>query len=166
MGLFHYYYIPRVYSSILDHCGLLLLLTLRQERSVWCYCVISAVNPVFSCFAKVHCSLVKFPWLLMCWNNFLRRIVRGLFALLSQKGKLASLLLEMFYHLLDLGALTKTLTEDNIIHLLKPGKNAADCGSHSPVSLLNWDIKILAKRVAIRLDTVLTHDSVRSDRLY
>jgi len=39
--------------------------------------------------------------------------------------KLVPLLLEMFNHSLDQGALPQTLTEANITLLLKPGKNAA-----------------------------------------
>uniref|UniRef100_A0A3B4VI77 Reverse transcriptase domain-containing protein n=1 Tax=Seriola dumerili TaxID=41447 RepID=A0A3B4VI77_SERDU len=70
-------------------------------------------------------------------------------------SKLAPLLLEMFNHSLDQGSLPQTLTEANITLLLKPGKNAVDRGSYRPISLLNGDVKILAKLLAIRLDNVM-----------
>lgn len=69
----------------------------------------------------------------------------------------------MFNYLLEQGALPQTLTEANITLLLKPGKNAADCGSYRPISLLNGDVKIIAKLLAIRLDTVIM-DIISSDQ--
>lgn len=77
--------------------------------------------------------------------------------------KLAPLLLEMFNHSLNVGTLPQTLTEANIILLLKHGKNPTDCASYRPISLLNADVKILAKLLAIRLDAAMA-DIISSDQ--
>ena len=58
--------------------------------------------------------------------------------------QLSSLLLEMFNHSLEQGGLPQTLTEADIILILKPDKNANECSSYRPISLLNADAKILA----------------------
>lgn len=69
--------------------------------------------------------------------------------------KLAPLLLDMFNEALDRGSLPQTLTEASITLLLKPGKDASDCGSYRPISLLNADYKILAKALSSRLEPVM-----------
>lgn len=70
--------------------------------------------------------------------------------------KLISLLLDMFNDSLDRGALPQTLTEASITLLLKPGKQESDCSSDCPISLLNSDYKILAKVLAIQLESVMS----------
>lgn len=71
-------------------------------------------------------------------------------------SQLAPLLLEMFNHSFDQKHLPQTLTEASISLLLKPGKDPNDCGSYRPISLLNVDVKILAKLIASRLENVTT----------
>ncbi|KAJ4921827.1 hypothetical protein JOQ06_024653, partial [Pogonophryne albipinna] len=66
--------------------------------------------------------------------------------------KLTPLLLRMFEDSLDRGTLP--LTEAVVIVLLKPGKDNSECSSYRPISLLNVDYKILAKILAIRLESV------------
>ncbi len=61
----------------------------------------------------------------------------------------------MFVDSLEKGSLPQTLNEANIILLLKPGRDPVKCNSYRPISLLNSDIKILAKILALRLDTVI-----------
>ena len=72
--------------------------------------------------------------------------------LLSQ---LAPILLEMFSHSLSQSNLPRSLTEASISLILKPGKDPLECGSYRPISLLNTDVKILAKLLASRLDIVM-----------
>jgi len=67
---------------------------------------------------------------------------------------LTPLLLRMFEDSLDRGTLPQTLTEAVVIVLLKPGKENSECSSYRPISLLNADYKILAKILAIRLESV------------
>ena len=69
--------------------------------------------------------------------------------------KLIPLLLDMFNDSLDRGALPQTLTEASITLLLKPGKEDSDCSSYRPISLLNADYKILAKALALRLESIM-----------
>ena len=64
-------------------------------------------------------------------------------------GQLAPLLLDMFNHSLSQGELPGSLTEASITLLLKPGRDAFKCGSYRPVSLLNSDVKILSKLLAM-----------------
>ena len=61
--------------------------------------------------------------------------------------QLIPLLLRMFDFSEDNGTLSRTLTEASITLLFKPGKDGKECGSYRPLSLLNCDIKILAKVV-------------------
>ena len=68
---------------------------------------------------------------------------------------LAPLLLDMFNHSLSTGTLPKTLTEASISVILKKDKNPAECSSYRPISLLNVDVKILAKTLARRLEICL-----------
>ena len=49
----------------------------------------------------------------------------------------------------------QTLTKASITLLLKPGKEDSDCSSYRPISLLNADYKILAKALALRLESVM-----------
>lgn len=70
-------------------------------------------------------------------------------------GKLAPLLLAMYDESLDRGSLPPTLTQASIALLLKKGRDPVLCGSYRPLSLLNIDVKILAKALARRLENVL-----------
>lgn len=69
--------------------------------------------------------------------------------------KLSPLLLNMFEYSLSQGTLPKSLTEALITFLLKPEKDPTQCSSYRPISLLNADVKILAKLLAIRLESPL-----------
>lgn len=66
-------------------------------------------------------------------------------------------LLNMFNHSFELGSLPKTLTEANISLILKKGKPGDECSSFRPISLLNLDVKILCKILALRLEKILPH---------
>lgn len=70
-------------------------------------------------------------------------------------GQLAPLFLDMFNHSLYQGKLPGSLTEASITLLLKPGRDASKCSSYRPVSLLNSDVKILSKLLAMRLEALL-----------
>lgn len=69
--------------------------------------------------------------------------------------KLAPLLLQMYNESLENGLLPPTLTQASISLLLKPDKDLNLCGSYRPLSLLNVDVKVLAKTIALRLEKVL-----------
>ena len=69
----------------------------------------------------------------------------------------------MFMDSISRGSLPQTLTEASIILLLKPGKENTECGSYRPISLLNSDVKILAKTLALRLETTMT-DVISADQ--
>lgn len=71
-------------------------------------------------------------------------------------SQLAPILLEMFNYSFNQNYLPQTLTEASISLLLKPGKDPLDCGSYRPISLLNSDVKILAKLLSSRLDSVVS----------
>ena len=77
--------------------------------------------------------------------------------------KLSPLLLNMFNESLAQGTLPQTLTMASVTLLLKPGKDADACGSYRPISLLNADYKILAKALAMRLETVI-HQIISDDQ--
>lgn len=47
------------------------------------------------------------------------------------------------------------MNEALIVVIPKPGKDWLQCGSYHPISLLNNDAKILAKIIALRLQTVI-----------
>ncbi len=53
------------------------------------------------------------------------------------------------------GSLPLTLTQASISLILKRDKNPDKCGSWRPISLLNLDVKLLAKVLACRLDPCL-----------
>ncbi len=69
--------------------------------------------------------------------------------------KLAPLLLSVFEESLDLGMLPLTLRQASITLLPKDGKDPTLCNSYRPISLLNVDVKILAKILASHLEVVL-----------
>ena len=70
-------------------------------------------------------------------------------------NKLAPLLIAVYNESLERGSLPPTLTQASIALLLKKGKDPSLCASYRPLSLLNVDIKILAKALAIRLEKTL-----------
>ena len=49
------------------------------------------------------------------------------------------------------------MTQATIALLLKKDKDPTSCGSYRPLSLLNADVKVLAKVIASRLENVLPH---------
>ena len=69
--------------------------------------------------------------------------------------KLSPLLLSMLNESLENGLLPPTLTQASIVLLLKSGKDPALCSSYRPLSLLNADVKVLTKAIALRLENVL-----------
>lgn len=77
--------------------------------------------------------------------------------------KLTTILLNMFNDSLFRGSLPQTLTEASITLLLKPGKDSTECGSYRPNALLNCDVKILAKALALRLETTI-HNVISADQ--
>lgn len=64
-------------------------------------------------------------------------------------------LLEVFNDSLKKGNLPTSMTRANIILLLKPGKDPVDPGSYRPISLLQSDVKILAKALALRVNRII-----------
>ena len=70
--------------------------------------------------------------------------------------QLAPILLEMFNHSFSQKNLPLSSTEASISLILKPGKDPLECGSYRPISLLNADVKILAKLPGSRLDNVVS----------
>lgn len=69
--------------------------------------------------------------------------------------KLAPLVLKLFENSLNNEKLPQSLTETFITLILKPGKDPLERSSYRPISLLNVDVKILAKLLASRIDTVI-----------
>lgn len=51
---------------------------------------------------------------------------------------------------------TVSMTNANIVLLLKPGKEPLDPSSYRPISLLQVDIKILAKVLTMRLNKAIS----------
>lgn len=64
-------------------------------------------------------------------------------------------LLKVFNACLDEGKLPDSMTRANVILLLKSGKDPVDPGSYRPISLLQSDIKILAKVLALRVNRIV-----------
>uniref|UniRef100_A0A3P9JRC9 Reverse transcriptase domain-containing protein n=1 Tax=Oryzias latipes TaxID=8090 RepID=A0A3P9JRC9_ORYLA len=52
--------------------------------------------------------------------------------------------------------LPETMTQANICLILKKGKDAEDPASYRPISLINVDVKILAKILSLRLESFIT----------
>lgn len=68
---------------------------------------------------------------------------------------LCPFLLHTFNKALEVGILPPTMHEALIILLLKPHKDPLKCDSYCPISLINADVKTLAKVLANRLNTVV-----------
>ena len=73
----------------------------------------------------------------------------------TYKELLIPQLIEMYAEALDTGILPPTFWEAVVILLLKPGKDPLLCGSYRPLSLLNYENKILAKVLSTRLSLLL-----------
>lgn len=69
--------------------------------------------------------------------------------------KIAPILSEMYNEAFVNGNLPQTLNLATISLILKKNQDPLDCASYRPISLLNVDYKILAKLLAIRLESVL-----------
>lgn len=61
----------------------------------------------------------------------------------------------MFKECLDMQSLPPSFSQAHIVFIPKPGKDLTLCPSYRPISLLNYDIKILAMVFATRLVTIL-----------
>lgn len=70
-------------------------------------------------------------------------------------AKLSPLLMAVFEDSFSSKSLPPTLRQASISLLLKKDKDPVKCSSYRPISLLNVDVKILAKMLALRLETVL-----------
>lgn len=64
-------------------------------------------------------------------------------------------LFEMLQASFGAGALPLSLMEANISLVLKKGKPPEECSSYRPISVLNLDMKLLARVLASRLENVL-----------
>lgn len=73
----------------------------------------------------------------------------------TYKDILAPQLLEVYAEALEVGSLLPSMREAVISLLLKPGKDATSCSSYRPISLINFDSKILAKILVARLSQLL-----------
>lgn len=71
------------------------------------------------------------------------------------KAQLAPLLLAVFTESLEKGSLPTTFSQASISLLLKKDKDPTHPGSYRPISLLNVDAKILAKVLALRMESFL-----------
>lgn len=65
--------------------------------------------------------------------------------------------LDMLNDSFESGALPPSLREANKTLILKKSKPPESCGSYRPISLLNADLKILSKILAVRLESILPH---------
>lgn len=70
-------------------------------------------------------------------------------------SELSPWLLSVFEESFDNGSLPFSMRQALISLILKPNKDPLDCGSYRPISLLNVDVKILAKILAIRLESIV-----------
>ncbi len=77
--------------------------------------------------------------------------------------QLSPLLLSVFEESLNIGSLPFSMRQALISLILKPNKNPLDCGSYRPISLLNVDVKILAKVLSLRLETIV-QDIIHCDQ--
>uniref|UniRef100_A0A9J8CV62 Reverse transcriptase domain-containing protein n=1 Tax=Cyprinus carpio carpio TaxID=630221 RepID=A0A9J8CV62_CYPCA len=77
--------------------------------------------------------------------------------------QLSPLLLSVFEESLNDGHLPPSMRQASISLILKPKKNPLDCGSYRPISLLNVDVKILAKILSLRLESVI-QDIIHPDQ--
>ena len=71
--------------------------------------------------------------------------------------ELAQKLHSLFGQALQEGELPSSMCEALIVVLPKPDKDKLLCGSYRPISLLNSDVKVLAKVLALRLQKVILH---------
>ena len=71
-------------------------------------------------------------------------------------GVLLPELLHTLKNAFDLGSLPRSMYEAVVVVILKPGKDPEKTDSYRPISLLNTDLKILTKVIAMRLSAVVT----------
>lgn len=71
-------------------------------------------------------------------------------------SELAPLMLEVFMEALQRGELPQTMSQAVISLILKKDKDASDCKSYRPISLIQLDTKILSKILANRLNKVIS----------
>lgn len=77
--------------------------------------------------------------------------------MVSQSSFIKPILCEVYEDALEVGRLPPSMREAIIVSLLKPGKTPHHCDSYRPLSLLNCDVKILAKLIANRLSLLMEH---------
>lgn len=80
---------------------------------------------------------------------------QGIFFFKKCSDKLAPLLLSVFKESLSSNSLPPTMREATISLILKKDKSPSQCSSYRPISHLNSDVKILAKLLARRLETLV-----------
>lgn len=69
--------------------------------------------------------------------------------------KLGGYMLRAFSKAFDESSVSYVMNTAIISLILKKGKDPEQCGSYRPISLLNVDIKILAKMLAKRLESII-----------
>lgn len=79
-------------------------------------------------------------------------------------SKLSPLLLSMFNHSLEQATLPSSLTQAHITVFLKPDKDALDCSSYRPISLINVDVKMLSEILASRIEHIIP-DIISQDQM-
>lgn len=78
--------------------------------------------------------------------------------------QIAPLLFDMYNESFQQGCLPASLNQASISLLLKKNKDPTLCSSYRPISLLNADVKILAKVLARRIDLCLP-DIISEDQI-
>ncbi len=70
-------------------------------------------------------------------------------------SNLGPLILNMINYSIDMGSFSRDVNLATITLLLKKGKDPNDCANYRPISLLNSDIKLFAKVLALRLEPLM-----------
>lgn len=80
---------------------------------------------------------------------------------------LAPRLHKLFADFIENMTLTPSMYQAHVILILKPGKYRSHCASYRPISLINYDLKILTTILATRLMQILPNLlSIDQNQLY